>query len=234
MQDPNTQEGLGRRFRWFCLVAGIAMLLFTIRNIWRGGLQTWDWVDDASLSAGAFWFATDPLSGESAWPTSWPQRVFWLLFTGLIGALMWHEQGWQHGLPFVAIGVMGATQQETGAWSINVRKPLGLLFAAIFAVLAAVSARQTGEWVTISSLAVVLVLIAHQSAGRRSLRENLWRPASFFWAVSGLASLVWFWVRPSFGHFVVLIGIPVLWFGNLLFHLSSPKAIEHGLPNPQS
>jgi hypothetical protein len=234
LQDPDTQEGLGRRFRWICVVAGFGMLFFSIREIWRGGLQTWAWVDDAYFSAGAFWLATDPLSRKSGRPTLWHQRIFWLLFMGLIGASTWHEQGRQYGLAMIAVGVVGATQQETGPWSMSLRKPLGLLCAAVFAVFIAVSVWQSGEWGTMCSVAVALFLLAYQPEGRRSLKENLWRPASFFWAVSGLAALAEFWMHPSFGHFLVLPGILILWFGNLLFHLSSPRAIEHGLLNPQS
>ncbi len=233
MEDPNIQDGLGRRFRWICLVAGFAMLFFSIRQIWRGGLQTLDWAPDASFSAMAFWLATDPVR-KSVLRFSWTQRIFWLCWMGLTGASTWHERGWPDGITFIAIGVVGATQQETGPCSMSLRKPLGLLCAALSAVLVGAYIRQTGEWVPTCCVALVLLVLGYQPAGRRSLRENLGGPSSLAWAVSGLGSAVWFWTHPSFGHFIILVGILILCFGNLLLHLSSPQTIEHGLLNPQS
>jgi hypothetical protein len=76
------------------------------------------------------------------------------------------------------------------------------------------------------------LLLSYEKEGRRSIRENLLRPASAGWIAT--AGVAFFWLRkePSFAGVVLLLAILVLWFGNFLMHISSGERVA--LPHPQS
>jgi hypothetical protein len=158
----------------------------------------------------------------------WPIRVLGFLWNALFVAWFGHSLGW---IPAACSGVISVlpspkVKTQSRSW------PRVVVDLAV-AVMLLWFAHQTGEWVPIPCAGILVYLLSDKQDGRRSLKQNLLRPA--FAACIGItvASVVWCLIRPSFVHFALLGAILILWFGNLLLHLSfgeSPLA----LPHPQS
>jgi hypothetical protein len=220
------------RARWISLVAGIAFSFAAMYSMWSHGLRDWDWVQNAALALLAFCFAPNFWQDELL-KRGWRARVFCLIYGILFGAWIGHENGWVLGGCIVAFFGLAASARESGWWSSGIKTPLGILQTLIAVVGVGSFIATASEWVPYVFIVALMLLLATEKKGRRSMRENLFRPRSVAWiVVLGLASY-WSWREPSFASILALLATPILWFGNLLIHLSSGER-PLALPHPQS
>jgi hypothetical protein len=220
------------RMRWIGLIGGLTLSVAAVHTIWSHGLRNLQWAQNAALALLCFSFIS-PTWQQMRGERSWSSRVFGLAYGALFGAWIGHDYGWVPGSCIIVIFSLSATERKTGWWSTGLKKPLGIVEFALIAVLVAWFIRSTKDWIVYACLVALLLLLASEKSGRRTLRQNLWRPISAAWVATTAASLFWLWKAPSFASVLLLIAIPVLWFGNLLMHLSSgerPLALSH----PQS
>jgi hypothetical protein len=220
------------RMRWIGLIGGITLSFAAVHTIWSHGLRNLDWAQNAALALLCFWYVS-PTWQQVQGERSWASRVFVLVYGVLFGVWIGHDYGWVPGGCIIALFFLSATEQKTGWWSTGLKKPLGILELVLVAVLVGWFIRSTKEWVAFACPIALLLLLASEKEGRRSLRQNLWRLVSVAWIATAAASSYWLWTGPSFASVLLVIAVPVLWFGNLLMHLSSgesPLALSH----PQS
>src|SRR5262249_42933643 len=111
--------------------------------------------------------------------------------------------------------------------------PLGLSQLALALILAAWCIATTTEWIAYTCMVALMLLLASEKSGRQSMRRNLLRFKSLAWIATFGLACYWSWREPSFASVLALVAIPVLWFGNLLMHLS-PGEGPLALPHPQS
>jgi hypothetical protein len=204
---------------------GSLFALVGLIDLWRHGFRNWDWVTPV-VFAGLVLLPgyPEPFRRNMRWPI----RVLGFFWTVLFVAWSGHILGWIPAACIGVISVLPVPKEKTQLpWWSRIVVDLAL------AVILLWFARQTGEWVSIPCAGILIYLLSHEQEGRRSLRQNLLRPAFAAWIGITVASIVWSLMRPSFVHFALLAAIVILWFGNLLMHLSSgepPLALSH----PQS
>jgi hypothetical protein len=222
------------RIRWIFRIGGLFYSLAAAHSIWSHGLRSWDWVQNAWFALLFFsFFSLLRVNGqERPGERSWRSRVFWLAYGSLFGAWIGHEHGWVPGGCIILFFALPATARKSGWWSVGTKKPLGILGLAIVAVGIGWLLWNVSEWPPFVCLIVLALLLSYEKEGRRSIRENLLRPASAGWIAT--AGVAFFWLRkePSFAGVVLLLAILVLWFGNFLMHISSGERVA--LPHPQS
>ncbi len=217
------------RMHWIFWIAGLCWSFAAAYSIWSHGLRSWDWVQNAAFALLSFSLArSNGQEGES----SWRSRVFWLAYGAVFGAWIGHEHGWVPGACIILFFALAATAHKSGWWSVGIKKPLGILELGVVAVGIGWFIRNVNEWLPFACLIALASLLGSERQGRRSIRQNLWRPKSVAWIATAGAAFLWLWKEPSFAGVVLSLGVPVLWFGNFLMHLSSGE--RRALPHPQS
>jgi hypothetical protein len=206
-------------------------LFFTLQTVWEHGLHDWDWVLDASLSGMGFSFLLGDWQDPKRDPR-WQSRILNLAWGLLFAAYVTHWRGLAVGLCMVALLVLQTIVPKIGS-GLTAKNPLGVVYWLLIIFLLVWFARASNAWIPLSCAAAVAILLAYQPPGRRSMKQNLLRPASVSWIALAATASLWLWKEPSFAAGLLLAAIPVLWFGNLLIHLSPgerPLALSH----PQS
>jgi hypothetical protein len=220
------------RMRWIGLIGGITLSFATVYTMWSHGLRNLDWIQSAALALLCFSFLS-PTWQQMRGERSLSSRVFCLAYGVLFGAWIGHDYGWVPGSCIIVLFVLSATERKTGWWSSGLKKPLSVVEFMLSVVLVGSFIRSTKDWIAFGCPVALLLLLAFEKEGRRSLRQNLWRPISVAWIVTAVAASFWLWKAPSFASVLLVIAVPVLWFGNLLMHLS-PGERALALSHPQS
>jgi hypothetical protein len=229
-QKPQEHE-LNPRLRWVGAVIGVGFLFFTVQTVWKYGLHDWDWVLNAALAAMGFSFLENDWRDPTR-PSRWYSRILHLAWGFLFIAYVAHWQGLVVALCMAGVLVL-QTIAPMSSYSLTAKNPLGALYWLLIIFLAGWFVRGTNEWVPLSCVLAIALLLAYQRPGRRSMKQNLLRPASVSWIALAATASLWFWKEPSFAGGLLLFAIPILWFGNLLIHLS-PGEPPLALPHPQS
>jgi hypothetical protein len=222
--DPN--------FRRTGITIGVAFLVFAAQTVWKHGWKDWDWVLDAALAIMGSSIAVigwEDKRESFEWPSGTLNLISGLLFSAWVA----HSLGLVPGLCLVGVFVLPAVARKGGPWSLSRQAPLGIICWVLIIVGVGWFVRGSNAWIPLSCVAAIAILLAYQPPGRRSMKQNLLRPASVSWIALAAIALVWFSKEPSFGGGLLLFAIPALWFGNLLIHLSPgerPLALSH----PQS
>lgn len=218
--------------RWGGLIFGFGFSFVAVQTIWTHGVRNWDWLQPAAFAMLAFSF-TQRSWVERQGQLTWRSRVFWLAYGVFFGAWIGHQYGWVPGICIIALFALPSTELK-GRWrSAGMKRPLLLSQLALSLVIAGWFVATVQEWVAFACIVTIILLLASEKQGRRSMRENLLRLKSFLWVATFALACHWAWRGPSFASILVLVAIPALWFGNLLMHLSAGER-SFALPHPQS
>ena len=208
------------RMRWAGVIIGVGFLFAALQTIGEHGLRNWDWVLNAALAGMGFsWLLNDWQDPKR--DLRWLARVLGVVWGSLFIAYIAHSEGLVVGLCLAGVFVLPVITAKSGFWSLTSQSPLGIAYWLLIIFLLEWFARRSNAWIPFSCAAAVAILLAYQPAGRRSMRQNLLRPASVSWLALEAIAFLWFWKQPSFAGGLLYVAIPVLWFGNLLLHLSS-------------
>ena len=131
---------------------------------------------------------------------------------------------------FFALAAVAPKRKRSG---LDLKTPVGIVELALIFTIATWFIAKSSEWMPDTCILTIILLLASEKSGRRSMSQNLIRIQSAAWiAALGLA-LYWSWREQSFGGILIVVVACVLWFGNLLMHLSSGER-PLALPHPQS
>ena len=219
------------KFRWAGIIVGVFSSLAAAHSMWQHGLRSLDWSQDAALAVFCFSFVSGVWRERSETRRRWRTRVFWIAYGTFFGTWIGHENGWVPGGCTIALFVLPAIAPERG-WSGGIKKALGILVFVLVAVGGTWFVKGQTDWVPYACLFALLLLLACEKPGRRSIKKNLLRPASAGWMLTAGAAFFWLWKGPSFASIILFVAVLVLWFGNFLFHISSGERLA--LPHPQS
>lgn len=210
---------------WARIAAVLLGLILATESLAKHGFGDWNWIEPLAI-AGVIAF---PLNSRDPFDRNirWPLRILLLLWIAILGAWIGHTLSWALG-SCVAVFALVPPNPERHWWH-----PLSLISYVAIAIAFSWLAYRTHEWAPLLCVTVVALLITHERPGRRSLKENLWRPASALWILAAASALFWVLKQPAFGPIAAFIAIAVLWSGNLLLHLS-PNEEPLALSHPQS
>src|SRR5579864_3670652 len=210
---------------WTRIAATLLGLILAKESLARHGFRDWSWIEPLAI-AGVIPF---PLDKRDPFDRNlrWPLRILLLLWIAILASWIGHTWSWILG-SCVAVIALVPPKRERHWWH-----PLSLISYAAIAIGFVWLAYRTHEWAPLLCVTVMALLITHERPERRSLRENLWRPASALWMLAGAVALFWVLKQPAFGPIAAFVAIVVLWSGNLLLHLSSNEETL-ALSHPQS
>jgi hypothetical protein len=212
---------------WARIVATLLALILAIESLSKHGFRNWDWIEPLAI-AGVIAFPAkkrDPFDRN----LHWLLRTLLLLWIVAFVAWIAHTWGW---IPASCLAVIALVPTRRGKSSLHARSLISYTAIGVgFMWLA----YQTKAWAPLLCVTVAALLITHERPGRRSLKENLWRPSSAVWTLSAAIALFWALKEATMGPIAAFTAIVILWSGNLLLHLSlssneDPLALSH----PQS
>ena len=224
--------GHSPRLRWAGIILACVMALATLQTIWKQGLRNWDWVEHAWLAAMAFWIASDAWQHQHrTW--NWRSRLFYLGWGILFGVWIGHVNGWIPGVCIIALCALFAMDGKSDWSTSDMKRPGGVLELVLILIIAGWFVRTVREWIPLGCIVALMLFLASEKKGRRSMRENILRPPSLAWISTWGLAFYWAWREPTFASILMTIAILILWFGNLLMHLS-PGERTLALSHPQS
>jgi len=148
----------------------------------------------------------------------WPLRVLYLLWIALLAVWAKQTMGW---VPAVFVGIIWLTGENEvkrdESWSGN-----GLALISTIILVLFVATEDRG-WLPAVCILGPFLLLAFEPKGRRDLKKNVFSIRTLLWV--GVLSTIsyWIYIRPSLSKATILTLALLLWFGNLLYHLSSAR-----------